>query len=181
MVAPTHLFDSDLAGSQQGVGRGGLTELGRQWLAEMERLNLIVDLAHASERAIEEILAASTRPPVVSHTGIKRVCDNNRNLSDSLLRKIAAKGGLIGIGFWREATCGDDLPALVRALRAAVDVVGIEHVALGSDWDGFVATPVDAARLPLLTVEMAKAGFSEDDIRRLLGGNAIEFLRRSLP
>lgn len=181
VLAPTHLFDSDISGAQAGVVRGGLTELGRQWVAEMDRRSLIIDLAHASSEAIDEILKLSRRPQIVSHTGVKATCKNNRNLSDDQIRRIAEKGGLIGIGFWTEAICGTDLNSLVRSLRHTADVAGVEHVALGSDWDGFVTTAIDSAHLGWLTAKLQQAGFSDEDIRRLMGDNALQFFLRQLP
>lgn len=181
ILAPAHMYDTDLAGSQQGVERGGLTELGRRWLAEMEKRHLIIDLAHVSNRAIDEVLATAKRPVMVSHTGVKAVCENNRNLSDDQLRRIADKGGLIGIGLWDEVNCGKTLDHIERSLRHAVDVAGVEHVALGSDWDGFVYAPIDASRAGWLTAKLVERGWSEAEIRAVMGENAIRFLRENLP
>lgn len=181
MLAPTHLFDSDLGGSQSGTGKGGLTELGRRWVAEMDRRRLIIDLAHASARTIDDVLALSSRAPLVSHTGVKGTCDNNRNLSDGQLRAVAAKGGLIGIGFWTEAVCAPDLAAVSRALRHAISVAGLGHVALGSDWDGFVTAAIDSAHMGWLTAKLVEDGFSEEEIRRVTGENALDFFARELP
>lgn len=181
MIGPAHLFDSELSGSQQGRTKSGLSELGRAWVAEMDRREWIIDLAHVSSAAIDEILTLSSRAPVVSHTGFKAVCDNNRNLSDEQVRRIVAKGGLIGVGFWDEVTCAPTLDSVVRSLRHAVTVAGIDHVALGSDWDGFVRTPIDAARTGWLTAKLVEAGFSEDEIRKIMGENALTFFAKWLP
>lgn len=181
ILAPAHMFDSELSGSQQGIDRGGLTDLGRRWLAEMERRRLIVDLAHISNRAIDEVLSLTKRPVLISHTGVKAVCDNNRNLSDDQLRRIAAGGGLIGIGFWDEANCGATLEHVARSLRHAVGIAGVDHVALGSDWDGFVSTPIDAARMGWLTAKLVATGWSDEDIRKVMGENALRFLEGNLP
>ncbi|MBX2986839.1 MAG: dipeptidase [Bdellovibrionaceae bacterium] len=181
VVAPAHLFDSEWSGSQQGVAKGGLTEKGRQWVGAMNEKKLIIDLAHVSSPAINEILALSSRPSMVSHTGVKAVCDNNRNLSDAQLKAVAERGGLIGIGFWEEVVCGRDLDSVARSLRHAVDVAGIDHVALGSDWDGFVSTPIDAARLGWLTAKLVQLGWTSSEIRQVMGENALRFFQDNLP
>jgi microsomal dipeptidase-like Zn-dependent dipeptidase len=117
--------------------------------------------------------------------GVKGTCDNIRNLSDDELRGVARTGGLIGIGFWGPkgtgAVCGDDAAAVARAIRYAVQVAGIDHIALGSDWDGTVSTPFDAAGLVELTDALLAAGFAEDDIEKVMGGNAVRLLSNALP
>jgi membrane dipeptidase len=181
MMSPSHFFDTDVGGSAHGERKIGLTDFGRRVIAEMQRLGMLVDLAHASRRTIDDVLALSTQPIVFSHTGVRGTCDSPRNIDDSVLKRTARGGGLIGIGFFQGATCGRDLGAVVRAIRHAVDRVGAEHVALGSDFDGFVRTPIDAAELPALTDALLAAGFSEPQIRAIMGGNVARVLRRVLP
>jgi microsomal dipeptidase-like Zn-dependent dipeptidase len=147
----------------------------------MERRGIIVDLAHSSGATIREVLAIAQRPPIVSHTGLKGTCDNARNLSDDQLRSVARAGGLVGIGDWPTAVCGDTPAAVARAIRYAVGVVGDEHVALGSDFDGAVTTPFDASRIDALTEAMLDAGLPETSVRRVLGENAVALLRKLLP
>lgn len=181
MIAPTHLADSDIGASASGESQRGLTPLGEQWVMEMARRNMIIDLAHASQQTIDDVLRLSQRPVMVSHTGVKGACNNNRNLSDEQIKRIAKNGGLIGIGFWSNATCGSDVAAVVKAIRYAVKVAGIGHVALGSDWDGYVATPIDAAGMGAITAALERAGFDETAIRSIMGENVVRFLSRALP
>jgi membrane dipeptidase len=181
MIAPSHLADSDIGAAAAGESQRGLTKLGEKWVAEMNRRNMIIDLAHASTQTIDDVLRLSTRPVMVSHTGVKGTCNNNRNLSDEQLKRIAAKGGLIGIGFWQYATCGSDIAAIVKAIRYTVNLIGVDHVALGSDWDGYVATPIDAAGMGAVTAGLAKENFDETAIRKIMGENVIAFLLRALP
>jgi membrane dipeptidase len=181
MMSPSHFFDTEVGGSAHGERKIGLTDFGRRVILEMERLGMLVDLAHASRRTIDDVLALSTRPVVFSHTGVRATCDSPRNIDDSVLDRTARGGGLVGIGFFEGATCGRDLDAVVRAIRHAVDRVGAEHVALGSDFDGFVRTPIDAAQLPALTDALLGAGFDETQIRAIMGGNVARILRRVLP
>jgi membrane dipeptidase len=181
MMSPSHFFDNDIGGSAAGVHKTGLTEKGREWVRQMEARHMIVDLAHASAQTIEDVLAIASRPVVVSHTGVKGTCDNNRNLSDDQIRAVAAKGGLIGIGYWDTATCGRDARAIVKAMRYVSDRVGVEHVALGSDFDGAVTAPFDTTGLVEITDAMLEAGYSEAEIRMIMGENVIGFLKANLP
>jgi microsomal dipeptidase-like Zn-dependent dipeptidase len=181
MMAPTHFFDNDLAGSAHGVEKGGLTEKGREMVRRMEAKRMIVDLAHASGKTIEDVLAIATRPVVVSHTGVKATCDNSRNLSDEQIRAIARTGGVIGIGYWDTAVCGQDAAAIARAIRHTANLVGVEHVALGSDYDGAVTTPFDTTGVVQITDALLAEGFSESDIEKIMGGNVIRLLLVTLP
>lgn len=180
MMAPTHMFDNAVAGSAHGVAQGGLTELGRQVIRRMEELGIVVDLAHVSPRAIDEVLEMATRPVVVSHTGVQGTCPGPRNLSDRQIREIAATGGVIGIGFWEGAVCGAAPADIARAVRHVVDLVGADHVALGSDFDGTVRTPFDASGLVQVTEALIEAGFSEAEIRKIMGENLLRVLRQTL-
>lgn len=181
MVGLAHFFDNEWAGSAHGRHKGGLTPQGRELVRSLEARRMLVDLAHASPATIDEVLAMARRPVVVSHTGVKGTCDNRRNLSDAHLRGVAVTGGVVGIGFWDTAVCGRDEPAIARAVVHAVRVAGADHVALGSDFDGAVTTPFDAAGLPRLTDALLAAGLGEDDVARVMGDNVQRLLRESLP
>ncbi len=181
MMSPSHFFDNDIGGSAAGVHKTGLTEKGREWVRQMEARHMIVDLAHASAKTIDDVLAIASRPLVVSHTGVKGTCNNNRNLSDDQIRAVAAKGGLIGVGYWDTATCGTDARAIVKAMRYVSDRVGVEHVALGSDFDGAITAPFDTTGLVEITDAMLEAGYSEQEIRSIMGENVVSFLKANLP
>jgi membrane dipeptidase len=180
-ISPTHFFDDELAGSSAGVKKGGLTALGRQFVERMNEKRVIIDLAHSSPETIRDVLEASKRPVIVSHGGLKGTCNNRRNLSDEEAKGVARSGGIIGIGFWETAVCANDVHAITRAMRYAVNLVGIEHVALGSDFDGAVITPFDAAHLSELTDALLHDGFGPDEIRAIMGENALRFLQQNLP
>jgi microsomal dipeptidase-like Zn-dependent dipeptidase len=181
MMSPSHFFDNDIGGSSAGTHKTGLTEKGREWVRQMEARHMIVDLAHASPKTIEDVLAMASRPVVVSHTGVKGTCDNNRNLSDDQIRAVAARGGLIGIGYWETATCGTDARAIVKAMRYVSERVGVEHVALGSDFDGAVTAPFDTTGVVEITDAMLATGYSEPEIRMIMGENVMTFLKANLP
>jgi membrane dipeptidase len=181
MVAPTHFSDTEIAGSASGRRKGGLTELGRKFVRDAEARHITIDLAHASSRTIDDVLAIATQPVVVSHTGVRGTCDNNRNLTDDQLRKIAKTGGVVGIGYWRAATCGVDARAVARSIRYTANLIGVEHVALGSDFDGATAQPFDTTGVNQITEALMKEGFSKDQLVMIMGGNAIRVLRTNLP
>jgi membrane dipeptidase len=181
MIGLAHFFDDDYAGSAHGVAKGGLTELGRRTIARMEELGILVDVAHLSPAAIDDVLAMATKPVLSSHGGVKGTCDNARTLSDAHVRGIAATGGVVGIGYWKEAVCGTAPADVARAIRYTVDLVGDEHVALGSDYDGGTTVSFDASQLAVLTQALLDAGLSEASVRRVLGENALRVLAATLP
>jgi microsomal dipeptidase-like Zn-dependent dipeptidase len=181
MMAPTHFYDNEWGGSAHGERKTGLTERGREMVRRMEARGMLVDLAHASAATIDDVAAVSTRPLVVSHTGVRGTCDNNRNLSDGQLRKIAATGGVVGIGYWEAATCGTDARAVARAVRHAANVVGVAHVALGSDFDGAVTEPFDTTGVVEVTDALLAEGFADEEVRAVMGGNVFRLLSETLP
>ncbi|MCI0486331.1 MAG: dipeptidase [Blastocatellia bacterium] len=181
MMAPTHFYDNDIAGSAHGMEKGGLTEKGREMIRRMEAKRMIVDLAHASQKTIDDVLAIATRPVVVSHTGVRGTCDNNRNLSDHHIKSIAATGGVIGIGYWDTAVCGQDAKAIARAIAYTAGLAGVEHIGLGSDYDGAIPAPFDTTGLVLITEALLEEGFSEAEIEMIMGGNILRVLKENLP
>ncbi len=177
----THFFDNEVGGSAHGIEKGGLTPFGRQVVARLEAKNILIDLAHASKPLIDDVLAMAKRPVLVSHTGVAGTCPGPRNLTDAHLKRIAATGGVVGIGYWEGAVCDPSVPAVVKAIRYAVDQVGVAHVALGSDFNGATRTPFDVTGLAQLTEGLQKAGFSANDIRAIMGGNVQRLLSQNLP
>ncbi|RRV24354.1 peptidase M19 [Pseudomonas sp. o96-267] len=177
----THFFDNEVGGSAHGLEKGGLTPLGRQVIARLEEKSMLVDLAHASRPLIDDVLAMAKRPVLVSHTGVEGTCAGTRNLSDKHLQAIAATGGVIGIGYWSTAVCDTSVAAIVKAIRYAADKVGVEHVALGSDFNGTVHTPFDVTGLAQITEGLQAAGFDNDAIAAIMGGNVQRLLLASLP
>jgi microsomal dipeptidase-like Zn-dependent dipeptidase len=180
MLSPAHFFDTAYGGSAHGVTQGGLTAAGRDLLSRMEDVGVIMDVAHASSATIDDVLSLAARPVVASHTGVRAAVPGVRNLPDDQVRAIAATGGLVGIGFWPVACGGDDAASIARSIATAVGLAGIEHVGLGSDFDGAVPTPFDASGMPLLTEALLAEGLSDDDIAAVMGGNAVRVLATSL-
>lgn len=181
MMSPTHFFDTEMSGSAHGEKKGGLTSFGQKIVNWMESNRMIVDLSHASDQTIDDVLDMANRSVVFSHTGVRGTCDNQRNLSDNQLKKVKVNGGLVGIGFWTKATCGKDALSIARAIRYTVQLVGIDQVALGSDFDGAVWTPFDVSQMVLLTEALLQLDFSEAEIKKIMGENLIHFLLNNLP
>lgn len=181
MAGLTHFFDNEVAGSMHGLEKGGLTPLGRDVIRRMEAKGMVVDLAHASHKTVAEALKLVTKPVVYSHGGVKATCNTNRNLTDEEIRGIAATGGVVGIGFWDAAVCEPTPQATARAMRHVRDLVGIDHVGLGSDWDGATTVGVDAAHLPAVTQALLDQGFTQAEIEKAMGGNVLRVLRATLP
>lgn len=180
MLGPTHFFDNELGGSAHGLTHGGLSDFGRQVVAEMDQRDMIIDVAHASEAMVDDILALYEGPILSSHTGVDGTYPSPRNLSDKHLSAIAAKGGLIGIAYFPGAVGADGIPDIVRAMTYTKNLIGVEHVALGSDFDGSVTTPFDTRGLPLLVDEMYAQGYADSEIKAILGDNLRRFLLEHL-
>ena len=180
MAGLVHFFDNALAGSMHGEAKGGLTALGREMVQEMEQLGIIVDIAHCSHECVAEVLAMARRPVVSSHGGVQATCGINRNLTDAEIRGVAATGGVIGVGYFEGAVCGTSPADIVAAMRHITNLVGVEYVALGSDFDGSVEVGFDTSQLVQVTQALLDDGFSEDDIRAIMGLNALRVLRSGI-
>ena len=181
MLAPTHFFDNDVAGSAHGEEKGGLTEFGRRAIERMQQLGMAIDIAHASPATVNDILAIARGPIFVSHGGVQATCPGPRTLSDEQIDAIAAGGGLIGIGFFEGAVCDISPAGIVRGIRYVADRVGVAHVALGSDWDGGTHVVVDAPRVVHLTDALLQDGFTRREIEAIMGRNALRVIGEVLP
>ena len=176
MAGLTHFFDNDLAGSMHGLKKGGLTDKGRAAIARMEQLGMIVDVAHCSHTCLTDIFAVAKRPVVSSHGGVQATCKVNRNLTDDEIRGVARTGGVVGIGYWDGAVCDTSPRAAAKAMKHVRDLVGIDHVALGSDYDGAVTVRFDTSQLEQVTQALMDEGFTPDEIRKVMGLNALRVL-----
>ena len=183
MMALTHFQDTIFAGSGQGEKKGGLTEQGKKLIEKIKSKKLIIDLAHLSQKATLDILAMVKKPVVVSHTGVQGTCESPRNLSDKVIKKIAKNGGVIGISFFKYAICGSSLKHIVKAISYVRDLVGINHIALGSDFDGAVKNVFAVNQMVYLTealLKSKKTKFSKMDIAKIMGKNTLRVLRENL-
>jgi microsomal dipeptidase-like Zn-dependent dipeptidase len=180
MAGFTHFFDNELGGSMHGLKKGGLTPFGRDILRRMEAKGMIVDIAHLSHAGVAEVLAMAKRPVVSSHGGVQATCKVNRNLTDDEVRGVAKTGGIIGIGYWEGAICSTDPRAAAKAMKHVRDLVGIQHVALGSDYDGATTVRFDTSQLAQVTQALMDEGFKPDEIRAVMGENALRVIRAGL-
>ncbi|MBT8078017.1 MAG: dipeptidase [Gammaproteobacteria bacterium] len=181
IVGLTHFFDNELGGSLHGVSGEGLTEFGRAVIRRANELGMIIDIAHSSPAMVDEVLELSSSPVILSHGGVKGICDTARNLSDAQMVRIARHDGILGVGFWDAAVCDFSPAGVAKAMRYAVDLMGIENVALGSDYDGATEVLFDVGELAALTEALMQQSFSEGDIRLLMGENVKRFLLENLP
>ncbi len=163
---------------------GGLNDLGRGLVREMNRLGVLVDLSHVSDAAFYDALAASRAPVILSHSSVRALTDHPRNVTDEMLRALAENGGVVMINFYSkyvtsERPGGTSIEDVLAHIDHAVEVAGVDHVGLGSDYDGVPFLPRglgDATRLPHVTYGLLKRGYSEEDVRKILGGNALRAL-----
>ena len=175
-----HNGDNDICDSARGnAEHGGLSAFGREVVQEMNRLGILVDMSHAAESSFYDALALSKVPIVCSHSSARALCDHPRNLTDDQMRALAKRGGVaqttVYSGFLRkegEASIIDAVEHLCHAAR----IMGVEHVGLGTDFDGDGGVPglADASEIINFTRHLLKRHFSEQDIRLIMGGN---FLR----
>lgn len=206
MFGPGYLFDNLAAGSSTGCTAGGLTEFGTAVVQDALSRDVLIDLAHASPAAIVDIVdlveahaqaVGRQIPVVVSHTGIQATVDRQRNLRDQEVHAVASTGGLVGIGFWSGAIGRTSVQRVAETLAAARDLLAepafaeamrarhghydpVDHLALGSDFDGAVTTPVDTSGLIYIAQALADVGFSEPEIRRIMGQNVCRVLYQTV-
>jgi microsomal dipeptidase-like Zn-dependent dipeptidase len=163
-----------------GLKKGGLTPFGRDIARRMEAKGMIIDIAHLSHTGVAEVLDMATRPVVSSHGGVQATCKVNRNLTDDEVRGVAKTGGVIGIGYWDGAICSTDPRAAAKAMKHVRDLVGIQHVALGSDYDGATTVRFDTSQLVQVTQALLDEGFTAQEIRAVMGENALRVIRAGL-
>jgi len=210
---------------------GGLTELGREVVREMNRLGMVIDVSHVSDQTFYHVLETTRRPVIASHSCCRALCPHHRNLSDDMLLALKKNGGVIGINFFAgfldpEASrvverawdrlgpvfeklrneLGEDseayrkkrrelvtayrkevppvpLERLIEHIDHAVRVAGVDHVGLGSDFDGISITPVgldDISDLPAITAKLTERGYTREEIAKILGGNLMRVFREAI-
>lgn len=181
MFALSHMSDSYFGGSAHGEKKMGLTEKGREIVEHLKQKGMVIDLAHASDALIDDLLKIEGLKLVYSHAGLREVCNTPRNLSDERLKQLGERGILIGVGFWKRVICGEEVERIGRAIKHAIKLAGVENVALGSDFEGSVAIPFDVTGLPILVDELLQQGLTEDQITKVFGQNQLQFFLKNLP
>jgi membrane dipeptidase len=180
MIGPTHFFDNELGGSAHGLSDAGLSEFGKNVIDRMNELGIIIDLTHTSSKMIADILDRTNAPVLVSHTGVNGTYESPRNLTDEQLKMIAENKGLIGITFFKGAIPEVGVKGIVDAMKYVKNLIGVAHVALGSDYDGVITAPFDITGFPRIVEELLNQEFSEDEIRAIMGENVKQFLLANL-
>ncbi len=225
----THSLNTTWADSSGDTSvHNGLTAFGREVVHELNRLGVMVDVSHVSDKTFFDILEVTRAPVLASHSSLRAISNHPRNMTDDMLRALATNGGVVMINYhapflseeyraavespeWRaqvkavNTACGRDEACAIlerqridhEAMRAgrlprvewekilehierAVKVAGIDHVGLGSDFDGAIM-PLgleDASKLPAITDALLKKGYSEDDVRKILGGNVLRVMEQ---
>lgn len=172
-------------GAAENATGGGLTRFGREAVREMERLNMLVDLSHISDAGFWDVEKLTQKPFIASHSNARAVCPHARNLTDDMLRALAAKGGVAGLNFYpsflRES--GEaGIEDIIRHASHMLDVMGEDHVGLGSDWDGIGTTPADlrhAGEMAGLFARMEQE-FGAEITEKIREGNFLRVLRECL-
>lgn len=179
-----HNGDNDICDSARGAcEHGGLSVFGRRVVAEMNRVGMLIDLSHAAESTFYAALQASAQPVVCSHSSCRALCNHPRNLTDEQMRALAAKGGVAQVtmygGFLREQGAAT-LDDFMNHLLHAIDVAGIDHVGIGTDFDGDggIVGCADASQLRNVTRELLRRGFLPGEIEKIWGGNWLRVMRR---
>jgi membrane dipeptidase len=223
LAGPVHFRNNQLADSATDTPRwNGLSPLGRQWVAEMNRLGILIDASHSSNAVFDQMLELSRVPIIASHSGPRAIYDHARNLDDARLRRLAAAGGLLMINSvylarsdgsperdaieerhkrWATLTPAEraqlrrdeaalnrirpagtaDFDLYMRSMMHAIEVMGVDHVGLGADWDGGggVIGMEDIAALPRISARLRRERLSEADIAKIMGGNLLRVLRQA--
>lgn len=192
----THNDDTPWADSATGArAHGGLTDRGREVVAEMERIGMLVDLSHTAPATMRDTLDVATQPVVFSHSSTVAVNDHPRNVPDDVLARLSDNGGVVMITFvpqfvsaefaaWEDAGSAGTPPVVTVSdvadhVEHAREVAGVRHIGLGGDYDGTPVLPPDlrdVSRYPVLAAELERRGWGADDLRALAGGNVLRVL-----
>ena len=184
----THNGDNAIADSASEASTwGGLSPFGREVVREMNRLGMMIDLSHASDKTFWECMERSQAPIVATHSCCRSLCSHRRNLTDRMLRALGEKGGYVGINFYPyflsdgAADRNPGVEDIVDHIDRAVSLAGIDHVGIGSDFDGIEVTPSgmeDISRMGVLFDAMTRRGYSREEISKIAGLNLLSVWKR---
>ncbi|XP_057317374.1 dipeptidase 1-like [Hydractinia symbiolongicarpus] len=166
----------------------GLSPFGKEVIKEMNRLGMMIDLAHVSHRTMEVVLKTTSSPIMFSHSSAFSVCNNNRNVRDDILLKVKQNGGVVMVNFYvGYVNCGENktnetgIDNLLEHINYIKNFIGSEYVGLGSDYDGVPEVPIgleDVSKFPEILVKLAEQGWTDYELRNLAGGNIIRVFKK---
>ena len=174
----------------EGIGElkadGGVTELGKKVIEEMNRLGMVIDVSHLTPSSFWDVIKYTDKPVVASHSNVKKICDHPRNLNDEQIIALAENGGLIGINFcpiFLNNEGSADITDIINHINYIKELVGIEYIGLGTDYDGFSQPPTGLERiskLPLLKEKLKETNFTREEINKILRDNWLNLLKKVL-
>ena len=174
----------------EGIGElkadGGVTELGREVIEEMNQLGMVIDVSHLTPNSFWDVIEYTSQPVVASHSNAKKICNHPRNLNDKQIVALAKNGGLMGINFCPNFLNDDgeaDISDIIKHIQYIKELVGIEYIGLGTDYDGIVNPPIGLERvskLPVLKESLKTAGFTQEEINKLFRDNWINLFKKVL-
>lgn len=172
-------------GSYEWGELGGLSKFGKDVVRRMNSLGMIIDVSHITPPGFWDVLEISEKPIIASHSNAYALCEHHRNLTDLQIKALADNGGVMGINFYSNFLTSEGkatLSDIVNHIDYIVELVGVEHVGLGSDFDGITSWPeeiYDATRFPLIFEELEKRGYKEEDIRKIAGENFLRIIKEN--
>lgn len=170
--------------SEAGTG-GGLSSFGVAVVREMNRLGMLIDVSHLSEKGFWDVLRETAKPVIASHSNCRSLCDHPRNLKDDQIKELGACKGVMGLCFYPVflGNAGVSLETLLDHAAHVAYLVGVDCIGLGSDFDGAescIPELPDVTRLPLVTEGLLKKGFSVEEVKKILGGNFLRVMEQVL-
>jgi len=172
-------------GAAEGRTKGGLTNFGVELVGEMNRIGMVVDVSHLSDAGFFDVIETAKSPIIASHSNCRALCNHRRNLTDEMIKLLAEKDGVMGMNFAPSFVDENKEHATLERVLDHVDHVvktaGVEHVGLGSDFDGIDSTPKgleNVTKMPYFTEGLLRRGYSEDDVMKILGENFLRVFKR---
>lgn len=163
----------------------GLTEFGKQVIKTMDSLGMLIDVSHTGIKTIEDILAITKNPVIASHSGVRALREHYRNLTDEQIKAIAKTGGVIGVVFYTSFLSSApksqvNIDTVIKHIDYIKNLVGVDYIALGADYDGGISAPVgleDVSKMPSLTLSLLKHGYTNEEVRKILGENYLRVFK----
>jgi len=172
-------------GAAEGRTKGGLTNFGLELVAEMSKIGMVIDVSHISDAGFFDVIETTKSPIIASHSNCRAICNHRRNLTDEMIKLLAEKGGVMGMNFAPafvdENKDNATLERVLDHVDHVVKIAGVEHVGLGSDFDGIENTPKgleDVTKMPDFTEGLLKRGYGEEDAIKILGENFLRVFKK---